>query len=130
MSISDQKYVSVTTFRKSGAAVASPVWIAPLGDGTAGFTTGADSGKVKRLRNNSKVTLRACSMRGAIVEGSPIVEATAVVSTDAERYDSVYSAIRKKYGLTVVVMGIGTRLMTLIGRQPDNCAIIITLPDA
>jgi len=129
VSISDEKYVSITTFRKSGVAVPSPVWIAPLGGVTAGFTTGADSGKVKRLRNNPKVTLQACSMRGVIAAGSPIVEATAEIATDA-RYDSVHAAIRKKYGLMVAVMGIGTKFMTLIGRKPDNCAIIITLPDA
>lgn len=128
MSISDEKYVSVTTFRKSGAAVASPVWIVPLGDGSAGFTTGADSGKVKRLRNNPRVTLQACSMRGVVVEGSAIVEATAEVATGA-RYDSVRAAIRSKYGLMVAVMGIGSKLMSLIGRKSDNCAIIITLPE-
>lgn len=127
VSISDEKYVSITTFRKNGAAVPSPVWIAPLGGDLAGFTTGADSGKVKRLRNNARVTLQACSMRGQIVAGSPVVEATATVETGA-RYDEVHAAIRKKYGIVVAVMGIGAKFMTLIGRKPDNCAIVITLP--
>ena len=127
MSITDEKYVSITTFRTSGAPVPSPVWIAPLADGTAGFTTGSDSGKVKRLRNNPRVTLQACSMRGVVVEGSPVVEATARVVSNGE-YDAVHRAIRAKYGLVVAVMGIPAKVMRLVGRQPDNCAIVIDLP--
>ena len=57
MAISDEKYVVLTTFRRNGDAVATPVWIVGLPDGTAGFTTEIDSGKVKRIRNNASVTL-------------------------------------------------------------------------
>ena len=64
MDIGSQKYVNITTLRRSGESVSSPVWIAPLGDGTFGFTTDGTSGKVKRLRNSGKVLVAPCDMRG------------------------------------------------------------------
>ncbi|NNC79410.1 MAG: PPOX class F420-dependent oxidoreductase, partial [Acidimicrobiales bacterium] len=48
MSIIDEKYLSLTTFRKNGEPKATPVWIVDLGNGTAGFTTASSSWKVKR----------------------------------------------------------------------------------
>ena len=36
--IAAEKYVSLVTFRKNGDAVASPVWITSLPDGSAGFS--------------------------------------------------------------------------------------------
>ncbi len=128
MPITADKYVSFTTFRKSGEAVASPVWIAPLPDGRAGFTTDADSGKVKRLRNNPKVTLQACTMRGAIIEGSPIVEATAE-AVSAAQYDTVRAAIRSKYGLIAALIGVPQKIVALFGKKSDNCAVVVTLPE-
>ena len=79
VAITDEKYVLLTTFRKNGDAVPSPVWIVALPDGTAGFTTEATSGKVKRIGNNSSVTLQPCSMRGTVHPGSTVVNATAEV---------------------------------------------------
>ena len=85
MSISDEKYVLITTFRKNGDAVSSPVWIAPLADGTAGFTTEDGSGKVKRIRNNPRVTLQPCSVKGTVKHGSAVVEASAAVLLGVRR---------------------------------------------
>ena len=49
MDIASEQYVSITTSRRDGRTVSSPVWIAPLADGRVGFTTGSASGKVKRI---------------------------------------------------------------------------------
>ncbi|MDT7579905.1 MAG: uncharacterized protein QOK35_1169, partial [Pseudonocardiales bacterium] len=46
--MADEQFVSLSTFRRSGAPVATPVWIARDGDALV-VTTIADSGKVKRL---------------------------------------------------------------------------------
>lgn len=51
-----QRYVSLTTFRRSGEAVATPVWFA-LYNGRLYVTTPPDSGKMKRIRNNPEVLL-------------------------------------------------------------------------
>ncbi|MFT6565014.1 MAG: PPOX class probable F420-dependent enzyme, partial [Actinomycetes bacterium] len=50
-SLSAGKYISITTFRKSGEGVSTPLWVTR--DGEALYViTGAESGKVKRMRNN------------------------------------------------------------------------------
>lgn len=130
MGIADEKYVSLTTFRRNGEAVPTPVWIAPLSDGTCGFTTGATSGKVKRLRNNPAVTLQPCDMRGRITEGTSPVSATAVV-VDGAAADPVAKAIKKKYGFMVTLISLGGALKKLIGKGEDGeTAVIITLDAA
>lgn len=127
MSISDEQYVSITTFRKSGERVSSPVWIAPLGDGTAGFVTDLDSGKVKRIRNNPQVILRPCSARGKVAADVVEVKATATYVTGPE-YAAVRTAINAKYGLLAVLMSIPSRVTKLIGRESDKTgAVVLTL---
>lgn len=58
-----EKYIRLTTFRKSGEPVATPVWFA-FHDGRLHITTDADSGKMKRIRNNPRVLISPCNMRG------------------------------------------------------------------
>ncbi len=48
--VAGERFVSLTTFRRDGTPVATPVWIARDGDALV-VTTPADSGKVKRLRS-------------------------------------------------------------------------------
>ena len=64
-----QKYLNLETFRKSGEGVRTPVWFA-AGSPERGavralyvYSTG-DSGKVKRIRNNPRVRVAPCDMRG------------------------------------------------------------------
>jgi uncharacterized protein len=46
MTISAEKYVATTTYRKSGVAVTTPTWIVPLDCGQVGFLTSSASGGV------------------------------------------------------------------------------------
>jgi hypothetical protein len=57
------KYISVTTFRKNGIGVPTPLWFGYEG-GRIYIMTRSDSGKFKRIRNNPHVTLAACTIRG------------------------------------------------------------------
>ncbi|MFD4177945.1 MULTISPECIES: PPOX class F420-dependent oxidoreductase [Streptomyces] len=70
------EYVSLTTYRKNGTPVATPVWAAAEGDVLYVWTR-SDSWKVKRLRNNGKVVVTVCDVRGRIAEGAPSAEGTA-----------------------------------------------------
>ncbi|WP_130176808.1 PPOX class F420-dependent oxidoreductase [Cryobacterium sp. SO1] len=79
--LADERFVSLTTYRRSGDAVSTPVWIARDGDDLI-VTTPKQSGKVKRLRNDSRVQLRACSRTGAVKDGSVAVDARAVIDDD------------------------------------------------
>ncbi|MEV6650887.1 PPOX class F420-dependent oxidoreductase [Streptomyces sp. NPDC051219] len=87
-------YVSLTTFRRDGTPVATPVWV--VSDGTELYVwTKTDSWKVKRIRNNSRVTVAPCDVRGRIPEGTQAVEGTARLldSTGAIR-----RLLSRKYG--------------------------------
>ena len=93
--MADHRFVSLTTFRRTGAPVASPVWIARDGAALV-VTTIADSGKVKRLRRDPRVELRPCSRRGVGADDAPSV--SAVASIEAPSAGAV-DALRRKYGL-------------------------------
>ena len=127
MSIGSERYVSVTTFTRAGAPKPAPVWIAELGDGTVGFTTGANSWKVRRLRNTPRVTVQPCDMRGNLKTGTDPVEGSAIV-VDGDEYGRVAAAIGSKYGIQFWLVSVGSRLKRLarIATEPE-AAVIITL---
>ena len=123
MAITDETYVLLTTFRKSGEGVPTPVWIAALPDGSCGFTTEAGSGKVKRIRNNPHVTLQPCDMRGRVREGSAVVEATAEVLMGDEALP-VRDAIHAKHKVFTKFMAVGAFFRSLVRKSDDvECAI-------
>ena len=130
MSVADQKYVSFTTFRKNGDPVPTPVWIVPLDGGKAGFTTEATSGKVKRLRNSSRVTLQASDGRGRVKTDQPLIEATATVVTGPDA-EPVAAAIRSKYGVLVPLTDALYAVRRFVTRKEavPNAAVVIELPD-
>uniref|UniRef100_A0AAU3GMX8 PPOX class F420-dependent oxidoreductase n=1 Tax=Streptomyces sp. NBC_01401 TaxID=2903854 RepID=A0AAU3GMX8_9ACTN len=70
------EYISLTTYRKDGTPVATPVWAAADGDVLYVWTR-TDSWKIKRLRNDSRVRVTVCDVRGRVAEGAPSAEGTA-----------------------------------------------------
>ena len=127
MAIADEKYVVLTTFRRNGDAVATPVWIVGLPDGTAGFTTEIDSGKVKRIRNNPSVTLQASGIRGKVHPGAPVVHATAEV-LDGDDAHAIGMAINRKYRLATAMLAVGGWVRKLLRRaEAPDCAIRLRL---
>jgi PPOX class probable F420-dependent enzyme len=98
--LAQEEFVSLTTYRRSGAAVSVPVWIAPATDADAGLlvTTTERSGKVKRLRHDRRVQLRPCDRRGTVTADAPVVSAQAnIVDSEAE-VRRLREDIRAKYG--------------------------------
>jgi uncharacterized protein len=93
--IHGEKYVSLTTFRKNGMAVSTPVWFAEAG-GKLYIMSRSDSGKCKRLRNNSRARVAACTIRGKVT--GPEFEARARI-LPAEDWASARQAINQKYWL-------------------------------
>lgn len=127
MPLAAAKYVSLTTFKRNGEGVATPVWIAPLEDGRLGFTTDAGTWKVKRIGNNPTVTLQPCNARGK-VSGVPI-EATAAVFSSGSELEQVTAAIRKKYGFQVTAIHGFQTLVQKILRRPEPAAQIAIVVD-
>ncbi|MFC7449830.1 PPOX class F420-dependent oxidoreductase [Rhodococcus daqingensis] len=89
------KYVLLTTFRKDGTGVPTPLWAALDGDRLLMWTV-TDSYKVKRVRRNSRVTIAACDVRGN--QKGEAIEASAAILDDAGT-DHARAVIARKYGV-------------------------------
>ena len=100
------KYLSLTTFKKDGTAVATPVWVARDG-GELVVITDATSGKAKRIRNSSRVVLAPCDMRGIVTGVSVDGVARLTDSTETER---ITTQIKRKYGLAYTMITLLERL--------------------
>jgi len=59
----DRRYLNLESYRKSGAAVRTPLWFAEQ-EGVLYVYSVADSGKVKRIRNDARVRVVPCTLRG------------------------------------------------------------------
>jgi PPOX class probable F420-dependent enzyme len=99
-------YLSLTTFRKNGQAVATPVWFAEV-DGKLVVTTDATSGKAKRIRNNPAVTVAPCDMRGKVL--GPVVQTTARILTPEEAAFADRALLRK-YGWQMRLLKLSAKL--------------------
>jgi uncharacterized protein len=127
--ISQEKYVSVATFRKTGAAVATATWIVPLDGGRAGVLTSSASGKAKRLRNNPSVTLQPSDVRGRAKAGTTPVTGTVELVTSGPDFETITSRVKAKYGLMVPVIRLIDHLRHL-GQGPfpyADTGVVITL---
>ncbi|GLH96589.1 PPOX class F420-dependent oxidoreductase [Phytohabitans aurantiacus] len=105
--LAEEKYVLLTTFRKDGRAVATPVWFARDGDALAVWTV-ADSGKVKRIRRSGSVTVAPCDFRGNPHGEAVAARATLTGSVAAD--DHIRRAIARKYGLIGRISMLGSRI--------------------
>ncbi|MDF9811876.1 PPOX class F420-dependent oxidoreductase [Streptomyces sp. SPB162] len=114
--IARSPYISLTTYRRSGAAVPTPVWAVRDGDELLIWTKN-DTGKVKRIRNSGRVTVTACDARGRIAPGAPTAEGTARL-LDASQLDRVRKAMAGKYGLRFRVLDVGGTMLRL-GKRPQ-----------
>lgn len=106
------KYVLVTTHRKDGRTVPTPVWAVRDGD-ALGFWTVADSGKVKRIRNRADVLVGPCDVRGN-PKGDPVPGVAEILS--APETERLRGLLKKKYGLLGRLTMLGSRLR----RGPDG----------
>ena len=129
MDLAYEKYLSLVTYRRNGDPVPTAVWVARVGN-ELGVITEEHAGKVKRIRNNPRVTLTPCDVKGKILPGAVTTEATArlVSGEEARRVDR---AIRKKYhfayyaiSLTWVLPALWARLRGK-GDAPRDFAILI-----
>ena len=63
--IESEKYISVETYRKNGDPVRTPVWFT-IKNNQIFVVTRDQTGKVKRLKNNTQVKIATCSIKGEI----------------------------------------------------------------
>ena len=87
------KHISVTSYKRDGTGVATPVWFVQEGDRLL-FRTGVDAGKAKRIRRSPAVLVAACTIRGELL-GQQVSGVARVLSGSAA--DDAKRLINRKY---------------------------------
>ena len=136
-------YVSLTTFRRTGVPVSTPVWAAPFrprpeahpeparGEEDEVLSlvvwTRTDSGKVKRLRHTSRVTLAPCDFRGR-VEGPAVDGVGEFVPHD--EWPGSLAALRRAYGFRFQAGYVTSRVVQRLSRRDTDRNTIIRIRPA
>jgi uncharacterized protein len=124
--LGDERFVALTTFKRNGEGVATPMWIGRYGADLFVWTP-ADSWKVKRVRNNPRVLLAPSNRFGKVRDaGVPPLEGTAQVVDDQATLDRLQDELRRKYGF-------GYRIVMLVEKiaargQKPRVILRIALP--
>lgn len=108
------RYMSVATFRKTGAEVKTPVWFAATGGKLYCFSA-PNAGKLKRLRNSSRARIAPCDVRGNVL--GEWRDTNARIVDDAALIERVYDALGKKYGWQIALFNFGARLVGKIKKR-------------
>ena len=109
------QYVALTTYRRNGAAVTTPVWAAAEGESLYLFTN-ARAGKVKRLRNSSRAAVAPCTATGTLTGAQLPAEAFNLAS---DQMPKVWRILAKKYGMAARLFMAYDRARALLRMQPS-----------
>ena len=91
----ESNYLSLSTLKRNGQWVDTPVWFA--GDSNTLFIFSAgQAGKVKRLRNFPEVKVAPCTVTGKILGEAQ--EAQAELLVDQPAIDEAHQALLKRFG--------------------------------
>jgi PPOX class probable F420-dependent enzyme len=108
------RYISLATFRQSGAEVATPVWFAAA-DGRLYVFTAEQSGKVKRLRNSPRARVAPSDGRGWV--RGEWREATVRILTEPSAIERARAALQAKYGWQMRLTNLLSRLTGRINHR-------------
>src|ERR1700712_4393323 len=93
--LSTSSYVLLTTFRRDGTPVPTPVWVVRIGDELVVWSS-PTAGKMKRIRRDPHIEIGPCTRRGKPL-GRPIAGRARIL--DDSELDAVMPALIGKYGL-------------------------------
>jgi PPOX class probable F420-dependent enzyme len=123
--LGDEPFVSLTTYRRSGQGVATPVWLARDGN-TLIVLTPQESHKVGRVRCDPRVQLAPSTRSGRVREDAPQAAGTAHVVTDPDEVKRLRALIAGKYGWQYRAVMLAERLAAR--RSKPRVILSITLP--
>jgi PPOX class probable F420-dependent enzyme len=92
----DARYIALTTYRRAGRRVTTPVWAAQL-EGNLYVVTAASTGKARRLRGTDRIRFAACNANGRRTY-SEWQDGTGRIVDDPARHDLALAALRRKRG--------------------------------
>ena len=129
--LADERFVSLTTFRRSGQPVSTPVWVGRDGDALVVLTP-SGSGKVKRLRVDPRVQVQPCGRFGAVADGAAPAAGTVVLQEQDADVRHARAVIRRTYPVeSRLVLGLERAVERLRGRPATpRLAVRITAPGA
>ena len=117
-------YISLSTRKRNGKFVDTPVWFAceTVRSGIYVYTV-KNSGKVKRIKNFSNVRVAKCNVVGKI-SGS-LTDAHAALIDEEEEIATAFYLLRKKYGYRFVIANLCSRIVgNYHRRQIIRCNIL------
>jgi PPOX class probable F420-dependent enzyme len=118
------KYLSLTSFRRDGTGVATPVWFVEAG-GRLLVETDAASYKVRRIRRDPRVTIAPCTATGRL-RGTP-VPAWAELLPDTE-VARVEQLMARKYRVDLLFIKPFRALQRALHRnRPRETPVILEL---
>jgi uncharacterized protein len=114
--LADERFISLTTFRRSGEPVSTPVWVSRGAEAIVVLTP-AGSGKVSRLRHDPRVEMRPCGRFGKVPEGARPVPGIATLREEPDQVERSRASIRSAYPIeSRLVLGIERLAERLRGR--------------
>ena len=114
------QYVALTTYRRDGTPVTTPVWAAAEGDSLYLFSNAA-AGKVKRLRNSSRAAIAPCTATGTITGAQLPAEAFNLTN---DQMPKVWKLLTKKYGMAARLFVAYDRARALLRMQPSAGIVV------
>jgi len=108
------KYISLSTYRRSGVSVETPVWFVEMEQKLYVFSAN-DSGKVKRLRNSSRARIAPCDARGGLK--GEWQDAEARVVEDRATIERAHGLLRTKYGFQMWLADVMSKLSGRLNRR-------------
>ena len=114
------QYVALTTYRRDGTAVTTPVWAAAEGESLYLFSN-AKAGKVKRLRNSSRAAIAPCTATGEITGAQLPAEAFNLTS---DQMPKVWRLLTKKYGMAARLFVAYDRVRALLRMKPSAGIVV------
>jgi len=116
-----ERVISLETYRKNGEAVRTPVWFLKE-NGVLYVYTDDNTGKVKRLRRNSKVRVAPSHFRGK--PKAEYIDAQAQIETKKDFVDHYHKRIYDQYGWQATL----TRFVNRFSRSKAHDVIIVIHP--
>ena len=110
LALGDERFASLTTFRLTGEAVSTPVWIARDGDSLV-VTTPLESSKVRRLRHSRRVELRVCNRSGRVDDSAEVLAGDAEILEEPAAVARLSIVLGAKYGVQFAVVTFIERLL-------------------
>ena len=115
MNLLDQTYISLATYRKSGAEVRTPIWFASESDAVHYCFSAGDAGKVKRIRNSPASSIAPCDMRGGLT--GEWIPCQAFLVNDRDEIEKTYRLLVQKYGWQMRLTNFFSRLSGRINQR-------------